>query len=336
MPAVPPFPLVIAAPSGAGKTSLARALVERRPDVVFSLSATTRPPRPGERHDEDYHFVDDAGFDRLIAGGELLEWASCTAAATARCGAASRPRWTRAHGRARHRCAGRAQVRGVLPDAVLVFMLPPSVAEMMRRLRSAAVRATRGAGDADADGAGRAGCGGGVRLRVVNDDFEQALRASRRSSRRNGQGHRAWRTWRQLLERMRADMDGLFERSRLMRVFTPGELANNSGSKYLGVLVAARYARELNALPSDAVPTEVEEKLTTRALETLCSGSVEFSLVKRRRKGDLSLDAATPARRVGRAGPRPASCGAPAVARPARPARRHRRHRRLQVHPARA
>jgi DNA-directed RNA polymerase omega subunit len=70
-----------------------------------------------------------------------------------------------------------------------------------------------------------------------------------------------------------------------MRVFTPFELADNSGSKYLGVLVAARYARELNALPSDAVPTGLEEKLTTRSLETLCSGEVEFSLVKRRRRG---------------------------------------------------
>lgn len=70
-----------------------------------------------------------------------------------------------------------------------------------------------------------------------------------------------------------------------MRVFTPGELAKNAGSKYLGVLVAARYARELNALPSDAVPTGSEIKLTTRSLETLCTGSVEFSLVKRRRKG---------------------------------------------------
>jgi DNA-directed RNA polymerase omega subunit len=70
-----------------------------------------------------------------------------------------------------------------------------------------------------------------------------------------------------------------------MRVYTPNELAHNAGSKYLGVLVAARYARELNALPADAVPAEVETKLTTRALETLTSGSVEFSLVKRRRKG---------------------------------------------------
>jgi DNA-directed RNA polymerase omega subunit len=70
-----------------------------------------------------------------------------------------------------------------------------------------------------------------------------------------------------------------------MQVFTPGELARNAGSKYLGVLVAARYARELNALPSDAVPSESEEKLTTRSLGTLCSGEIEFSLVKRRRRG---------------------------------------------------
>jgi DNA-directed RNA polymerase omega subunit len=70
-----------------------------------------------------------------------------------------------------------------------------------------------------------------------------------------------------------------------MHVYTPNELANQAGSKYLGVLVAARYARELNALPSDAVPTDDDEKLTTRALATLCTGNVEFSLSKRRRRG---------------------------------------------------
>lgn len=67
-----------------------------------------------------------------------------------------------------------------------------------------------------------------------------------------------------------------------MRVFTPIEVAERSGSKYLGVLVAARYARELNALPKDAVPT-LEKKLTTRSLETLTGGEIEFSLTKRRR-----------------------------------------------------
>lgn len=69
-----------------------------------------------------------------------------------------------------------------------------------------------------------------------------------------------------------------------MRVFTPIEVAERSGSKYLGVLVAARYARELNALPKDAVPAGLEKKLTTRSLETLTNGEIDFSLQKRRRR----------------------------------------------------
>ena len=70
-----------------------------------------------------------------------------------------------------------------------------------------------------------------------------------------------------------------------MQVFTPDEIAKRAGSKYLGVLVAARYARELNALPREAVPAGLEKKLTTRALEALASGDIEFRLIKRRRKG---------------------------------------------------
>src|SRR5690606_35867368 len=70
-----PLPIVLAAPSGAGKTSLARALVERHADIVFSVSATTRPRRDYERDGIDYRFVDDAGFDALLSDGELLEWA---------------------------------------------------------------------------------------------------------------------------------------------------------------------------------------------------------------------------------------------------------------------
>jgi DNA-directed RNA polymerase omega subunit len=69
-----------------------------------------------------------------------------------------------------------------------------------------------------------------------------------------------------------------------MRVFTPDEVAEQTHSKYLGVLVAARYARELNALPRETLPIGQEKKLTTRSLEALVSGQIEFRLVKRRRR----------------------------------------------------
>lgn len=70
-----------------------------------------------------------------------------------------------------------------------------------------------------------------------------------------------------------------------MEVFTPVTVADRSGSKYLGVLVAAKYARELNALPREAVPSGLEKKLTTKSLEALASGDIEFRLIKRRKKG---------------------------------------------------
>jgi DNA-directed RNA polymerase omega subunit len=69
-----------------------------------------------------------------------------------------------------------------------------------------------------------------------------------------------------------------------MRVFTPDEVAQHTQSKYLGVLVAAKYARELNALPREVLPLGEEKKLTTRSLEALTSGNIEFRLVKRRRR----------------------------------------------------
>jgi DNA-directed RNA polymerase omega subunit len=69
-----------------------------------------------------------------------------------------------------------------------------------------------------------------------------------------------------------------------MRVFTPDEAASTTQSKYLGVLVAAKYARELNSFPREALPFGEEKKLTTRSLEALTSGQLEFRLVSRRRR----------------------------------------------------
>lgn len=172
------FPLVIAAPSGAGKTTLARALVDRHPDVVFSLSATTRPPRPGEHHDVDYHFVDDAGFQRLVDGGELLEWAEVHGRryGTLRRGVES----ALARGQTvvlDIDVQGARMVRASLASAVLVFVLPPSAAEMRRRLRG------RGSGE-DLNELRRRMMTARAELAavpefdyvIVNDDFDDAMR----------------------------------------------------------------------------------------------------------------------------------------------------------------
>lgn len=131
-----PFPLVIAAPSGAGKTSLARALVERRQDVIFSISATTRPRREYEVDGKDYFFVDDAEFDRLIAAGELLEHA--TVHNKYRYGTPRKP-IERALEEGRTvlleiDLQGARQVRAAEPSATLVFLLPPSWDELVQRL----------------------------------------------------------------------------------------------------------------------------------------------------------------------------------------------------------
>src|SRR5512138_1480301 len=125
------FALVIAAPSGAGKTSLARALVEKHGNIEFSVSATTRRRRNGEQSSRDYHFVDDAEFDRMVKAGELLEWAVVH---SRKYGTPRSEVETRiATGRVvvlDIDVQGARQVRAALPEAVLVFVLPPSAEEL--------------------------------------------------------------------------------------------------------------------------------------------------------------------------------------------------------------
>ncbi len=129
-------PVVLSAPSGAGKTTIARALVERHEDVVFSVSTTTRPARDHEVDGVDYHFLSEQGFEAMIEADEFVEWAEV-------------------HG---HRYGtsrkvvqnalddglflildvdvqGAMQMREQVPDAVLVFVLPPAADALVERLR---------------------------------------------------------------------------------------------------------------------------------------------------------------------------------------------------------
>ena len=127
---------IVAAPSGAGKSTLVNALLEREPGISLSISHTTRPPRVGEEYGRHYDFVEREAFERQIAAGTFLEHAEVhgnlygTSLATVQ-GLLDQGRdvlleidWQ-----------GAAQIRRAKPDCVSVFILPPSRAELERRLR---------------------------------------------------------------------------------------------------------------------------------------------------------------------------------------------------------
>lgn len=128
---------VVSAPSGAGKSTLTQRLVRSVPDLSFSISFTTRKPRPGEVDGRDYFFIDDARFDALVAEGGLVEWVEV---------------YGRRYGTGRAwldgvlatgrdilldiETTGAMNLRRAMPEARMIFILPPSAAALEQRLRS--------------------------------------------------------------------------------------------------------------------------------------------------------------------------------------------------------
>lgn len=130
------LPFVVSAPSGTGKTTVCHAAVARDPGVVLSVSHTTRPPRPGERHGVDYHFVDEAAFEALVAEDAFLEHARYSGNRYGTSWAAiEEPLARGVDVLLEIETQGARQVRERRDDACLVFLLPPSRAELERRLR---------------------------------------------------------------------------------------------------------------------------------------------------------------------------------------------------------
>ena len=131
----PAAPVVLAATSGTGKTTLARRLVEGPGSYGFSISATTRPARPGERDGVDYHFLARPVFEERIAAGEFVEWATVHDHLYG----TLRSELETQGARGRHvvldiDVQGARQIRETVPEATLIFVLPPSVDIMMARL----------------------------------------------------------------------------------------------------------------------------------------------------------------------------------------------------------
>jgi guanylate kinase len=126
---------VLSGPSGVGKSTVVAHLRKQHPEVWLSVSATTRRPRPGEQDGVQYFFVSDDEFDKLVANGELLEWAEFAG-----------HRYGTPRGAVLERLEagepvlleidlqGARQVREAMPDARLVFLAPPSWDELVRRL----------------------------------------------------------------------------------------------------------------------------------------------------------------------------------------------------------
>jgi guanylate kinase len=170
-----PFPLILSSPSGGGKTTIARMLLERRPDVGYSVSCTTRAPRPGERDGKDYYFLSTEDFEARKARGEFAEWA----VVHGNLYGTLRQEVTQVLVSGRHvimdiDVQGARQFAQAFPESVLVFLLPPSTDVLIGRLRARRTEdhgkllvRLRSAREELREV-------GGYQYVVVNDDLEQA------------------------------------------------------------------------------------------------------------------------------------------------------------------
>ena len=167
---------IITAASGAGKTSLVRAMLEADKRIKLSISYTTRQPRPGEENGEDYHFVDDATFLKMLDAGDFLESAQVHGA-----------RYGTSKTRVNEVLAlgndlileidwqGAAQVRKLYPEAVSIFILPPSIPELEARLRGRGQDSEEVIAKRLAAARSEMSHVGEFDYVTINDEFEQAL-----------------------------------------------------------------------------------------------------------------------------------------------------------------
>ncbi|SRR5579883_902005 len=168
--------IVLTGPSGVGKGTLLRSLLQRHPELYLSVSITTRAPRPGEIDGKNYYFVNRSTFERMVTNGDLLEWAEFAG------NLYGTPRQA-VEDQVRQgnrvileiELQGARQIRKTFPDALQIFILPPSLLELEYRIRSRAQdsedaitrRLQRARAEIDAASE--------FDIQIVNDDFAKAL-----------------------------------------------------------------------------------------------------------------------------------------------------------------
>lgn len=128
---------IVAAPSGAGKSSIVNAVLKDTPGIALSISYTSRAPRPGERHAQHYHFVDKAEFERMVAAGDFFEHALVHGDYKGTAVQSVEPQLAAGQDVLLEiDWQGARQVRAKVPDALSVFILPPSRQALEQRMRS--------------------------------------------------------------------------------------------------------------------------------------------------------------------------------------------------------
>ncbi len=167
---------VVAAPSGAGKSSLVNAVLAREPDISLSISFTSRGPRPSERHAQHYHFVSEDAFRAMITAGDFFEYAQVHGDYKGTARQSVEPfleagrdvlleiDWQ-----------GARQVREKVPDCVTIFILPPSRQELERRLRTRAQDSEETILRRLADSRGDISHAHEFDYIIINQDFDRAV-----------------------------------------------------------------------------------------------------------------------------------------------------------------
>jgi guanylate kinase len=168
--------IVLTGPSGVGKGTLVRSLLQRHPNLYLSVSVTTRSPRPGEIEGKNYYFVNRLQFEQMVSKGELLEWAEFAGNyyGTPRLPVTQKiqqGKWVLLE----IELEGARQVRQNYPEALRIFILPPSLPELECRIRNRGQDSEEAINRRLKRAQEEIQAANEFDIQIVNDDFEEAL-----------------------------------------------------------------------------------------------------------------------------------------------------------------